>query len=263
MRPSFSLMEALEEVNQQGKVQDIELKKNRDCLTNMKVTLSKVEKSREDAQLDLKTIERKMQSLEDEMEQLQRHSSDLESESQAIWMENMRLQFQIEEEEERFQQLLAGYNTYRDKMEGHKFAIAEEESQTAVHRELVEKRAAIKRLAGKREELRSDLLNPEGNVVKQAQKEIEDVRKQISAVKEIIHERTQLLVKEQETHTRLRKDIEIQNRRCEAILRRLHCQLNKAQSNRRQLTDDICRMEEEVGDLRSCLGIAEYTQEEF
>ncbi|KAJ8349995.1 hypothetical protein SKAU_G00251250 [Synaphobranchus kaupii] len=85
------------------------------------------------------------------------------------------------------------------------------------------------------------------------QKEVDELRVQISATKKLIFNKTQLLVKEQGTQTQLRKDIEIQNRRCEAILKRLRCQLNKAQSNHRQLTDDICWLEKEAEEMSTVL----------
>lgn len=78
-------------------------------------------------------------SLADDLVQLQKRTSDLESESQEFYMESMKLQGQIEEGEDYFQLLLAGHNTFQNKMESHKVAMSKQVSQTAVHRELVEK----------------------------------------------------------------------------------------------------------------------------
>ncbi|KAJ8404587.1 hypothetical protein AAFF_G00334500 [Aldrovandia affinis] len=245
-RSQFSLTETLEEVNQQGEAQAIELKRNREVVACLQATLSKVDKSSEVVQLELNGTERMIHSLADDMVQLQKRTCGLQSESQEIYMENMKLQIQIEEEEDNCQLVLAGYNMYRNKMESYKMAISKQESQTAVHRELVEKRATVNKLTKKREDLRADLQNPAGNVLRKAQNEIDGLRVQIYVMEERVRDRTQLLVKEQETHAQLRKDIEIQSRRCEAILKRLRCQLHKAQSNHRQLTDDICCLEKEA-----------------
>lgn len=48
---------------------------------------------------------------------------------------------------------------------------------------------------------------------------------------------------------------QIQNRRYNAIVKRLHCQLMKAQSGHRQLSDDIYRMEREIQDLKRHLEV--------
>ncbi|XP_064166562.1 coiled-coil domain-containing protein 122-like isoform X1 [Anguilla rostrata] len=210
-RHQFCLSESLEEATQQVEARDIELKRNREILCGLQATCLKVEKSREATQLELNATERAIQSLSDEMMQLQLRASDLESDSQAIYLQNIKLQHKIEEEADNFQLMLKRYNMYRDKMEKHKTAILMQESQSAVHRELVEKRGLINQRKAERERLLADLENPEGNAMRQAQKEVDELRVQISAVKEVVFSKTQLLVKEQETHMQLREDIEIQN----------------------------------------------------
>lgn len=48
---------------------------------------------------------------------------------------------------------------------------------------------------------------------------------------------------------------QIQNRRYNAIVKRLHCQLMKAQSGHRQLSNDIYHMEREIQDLKKRLEV--------
>ncbi|KAJ8253368.1 hypothetical protein GJAV_G00212150 [Gymnothorax javanicus] len=191
-------------------------------------------------QFQLNAKEREIQNISEKMAQEQLRASDLESESQAICVEIVKLQQEIEESAESFQLMLTKYNTYREKTESHKMAIFTQESQTAVHQALAEKRRLVNELREERDRLRADLENPEGNAMRRAQKEVEELKVRVSAMKEQVLSKTQLLVKEHETQAQLREDIQIQNRRCEAILKRLRCQLNKAQSNHRQLTEDIC-----------------------
>lgn len=119
--------------------------------------------------MELKSNVRQILILEGEMEHLQRHMQDLGLRSVTVYNENTELRLLIEEEEDNFSRVLAGYNTYRNKMEGHRTAVLQAESQTRAHRELVEKRALVRVLTERREELRADLENPEGNAVKQAQ----------------------------------------------------------------------------------------------
>uniref|UniRef100_A0A8C7LSQ6 Uncharacterized protein n=1 Tax=Oncorhynchus mykiss TaxID=8022 RepID=A0A8C7LSQ6_ONCMY len=228
--PDFSLTQALEDVSQQGYAQI--------------AILSDIEKKGKEAEVELKFNVRQILILEGEMEHLQRHMQDLGLRSVTVYNENTELRLLIEEEEDNFSRVLAGYNTYRNKMEGHRTAVLQAESQMRAHRELVEKRALVRVLTERREELRADLENPEGNAVKQAQ-----VRAAEEPVK-MVTERRELILKEFESHTLIKKHIEIQNRRYDAIVKRLHCQLMKAQSGHRQLSDDIYHMEREIQDLK-------------
>uniref|UniRef100_A0A674A6W2 Coiled-coil domain-containing protein 122-like n=1 Tax=Salmo trutta TaxID=8032 RepID=A0A674A6W2_SALTR len=229
----------LEDVSQQGYAQIVALQEKQQVLSSLQVKLS-LPKGKE-AEVELKSNVRQILILEGEMEHLQRHMQDLGLRSITVYNENTELRMLIEEEEDNFSRVLAGYNTYRNKMEGHRTAVLQAESQTRAHRELVEKRALVRVLTERREELRADLENPEGNAVKQAQ-----VRADEEPVRELI-------LKEFESHTLIKKHIEIQNRRYNAIVKRLHCQLMKAQSGHRQLSDDIYHMEREIQDLKKRL----------
>nr|XP_046179248.1 coiled-coil domain-containing protein 122-like [Oncorhynchus gorbuscha] len=175
-----------------------------------------IEKKGKEAEVELKTNVRQILILEGEMEQLQPQLQNLGLRSITVYNENTVLRLLIEEEEDNSSCVLAGYNTYRNKLESHLTAVLQAESQTRAHRELVEKRTLVRVLTERREELRADLENPEGNAVKQAQ---------------------------------------IQNRRYDAIVKRLHCQLMKAQSGHRQLSDDIYHMEREIQDLKRHLEV--------
>ncbi|CAN8196096.1 unnamed protein product [Coccothraustes coccothraustes] len=51
--------------------------------------------------------------------------------------------------------------------------------------------------------------------------------------------------------------LQVQNKRYDAILKRLHCQLNKVHSNKRQWHWNIQQLEKKAAELRKCLGVAE------
>jgi len=88
-----------------------------------------------------------------------------------IGRENIELQIRITEEEEKALLALAKFNTYRDKMAGHRAAFLHAASQTEAHKELEEKRALVRMLTLKKEELKKDLENPNGNAVQMAKVE--------------------------------------------------------------------------------------------
>uniref|UniRef100_A0A3P8ZLR2 Coiled-coil domain containing 122 n=2 Tax=Esox lucius TaxID=8010 RepID=A0A3P8ZLR2_ESOLU len=249
----ISLTQALEDVSQQGYAQCMALQQKQQLLISLQATLSEMDEKVEETEMKLKSTVREILILQGEMEHIQQHTQDLVSRSITVYNENAQLQRLIVEEEDNYHCALAGYNTYRDKMDGHRTAISQAESQTRAHRQLAEKRVLFRELTEKRELLRADLDNPEGIAVKQEQKEMDDMRGQISAKTKMVTEKRALILKEFESHTLIKKDIEIQNKRYEAIVRRLHCQLKKAQSSHRQLSDDICHMEREIQGLRKCL----------
>ncbi|MCJ8729256.1 hypothetical protein PDJAM_G00104050 [Pangasius djambal] len=139
-------------------------------------------------------------------------------------------------------------------MESYKMSISAMESHATIHKELTEKREEVKRLKEYREELKVELQNPEGNAIRQSQKETDNFKAQIHNTKELIRRKGILLEKEKKNHSQLRKDIAIHNRRCEAIVKWLCCQLDKAQSNHGELSSDIFHMEKEVEHLKKQLG---------
>ncbi|CDQ92223.1 unnamed protein product [Oncorhynchus mykiss] len=249
--PDFSLTQALEDVSQQGYAQIVALREKQQVLSSLQAILSDIEKKGKEAEVELKSNVRQILILEGEMEHLQRHMQDLGLRSVTVYNENTELRLLIEEEEDNFSRVLAGYNTYRNKMEGHRTAVLQAESQTRAHRELGSGQSAHREERG----AEADLENPEGNAVKQAQKELDDMRGQISDRRKLVTERRELILKEFESHTLIKKHIEIQNRRYDAIVKRLHCQLMKAQSGHRQLSDDIYHMEREIQDLKRHLEV--------
>lgn len=132
-------------------------------------TLSDLKGRCEAAELELKNSDRQINGVLCEIEQTKRHNSSLESRLHEINSENMKLQLQIQEQEERQQTTLSVYNNYRAKMEDHRMAVAEAESQTPIYKELMEARERVKQLTEKRDALMIDLQNPEGQAARQAQ----------------------------------------------------------------------------------------------
>ncbi|XP_020921280.1 coiled-coil domain-containing protein 122 isoform X5 [Sus scrofa] len=86
------------------------------------------------------------------------------------------------------------------------------------------------------------------------QEDITKLKDKIITVKESINEKTCFLEKEKKTHEKLRKEIEVQHKRYEAVLKRLHCQVNKLQSNRRHWQWNIQQLEKTAAELRKCIG---------
>uniref|UniRef100_A0A3B5N181 Coiled-coil domain containing 122 n=1 Tax=Xiphophorus couchianus TaxID=32473 RepID=A0A3B5N181_9TELE len=142
--------------------------------------------------------------------------------------ENVKLNVLLQDEEESARSALEKFSAYRNKMQGHKDAVLQAVSQTEAHRELKENRMLVLKLRQEKEQLKEDLQNPNGITLQTAK--VQNIHKtilkrEISEWKTAIAEGREQLKKEFEIHAKLKRDIEIQTRRYEAIAKRLRCQL--------------------------------------
>ncbi|XP_037655775.1 coiled-coil domain-containing protein 122 isoform X2 [Choloepus didactylus] len=149
------------------------------------------------------------------------------------------------------------HNAYYAKIKAYKDSLGEIESKWSFMTELQEKRALVTKLKTIKEELTQDLQNPEGNQIKQVQEDIMKLKDKILTVNESIREKTCFLEEEKKSHEKLRKEIEVQHKRYDAILKRLRCQVNKLQANRRQWQWNIEQLEKTAAELRKCIGMQE------
>ncbi|NXI59254.1 CC122 protein, partial [Chloroceryle aenea] len=251
---SPSLIEVVKQVAEQQHSQASELEKSKTVVIQLQAKFQDLEKEMNSILLEIKMIEREVHLQDDAIEVTKHHCENLEAEVRALYSENLRLRCDAETIQEEFEMTFARNNEYREKIKAHKQIVWEMESQMPVMIELAKKKAVIKELKTKKEELMSDLQNPEGSVIKQVQEEITHLRREITTLKEFISKKTELLEEEKKKHAKLKKEIEVQNKRYNAILKRLHCQLNKLQSNRRQWHWNIQQLEKKAAELRKCLG---------
>ncbi|XP_072440494.1 coiled-coil domain-containing protein 122 [Chiloscyllium punctatum] len=253
----LSLSQIVKEVAHQQHQQNAEAEKSKNILNNLQVKLFELEKENKVVLQEIRKTEKEVYHLENESENRRQCCADLEAQLWNLNASNLQLQYGIQQQEEKYLKLLSEYDKYRKKILAHKEVMNQVESRNPVMMQLEEKMLMLQELKTKKEELVTDLMNPEGNITKQVQKEITELKTEIPEIREAINEKSVLLIKEQERHAQLQKEIEVQKKRCEAILKRLYCQLNKVQSNKRQLTWDIQQMEKTAAHLRQCLGITE------
>ncbi|XP_070711426.1 coiled-coil domain-containing protein 122 [Pempheris klunzingeri] len=246
----FSLTKAVEDVSEQGFAQAEALKEKQRTLSSLQAALSDVERKGEAAQQELRSKDRELLMLEGEMEHLEWQIKVLHDRCASTSKDNTELQIGISEEEENARVALAGFSAYRTKMEGHRAAALHAASQTEARREVEEKRTLVRMLTLKKEELKEDLENPNGNAVQMAKREIAALKGEISVMTKTAAAKREQLQKEFETHTELKKDVEIQNRRHEAIIKRLHCQLSRTHAVHRQMSKDIYLMERQLAELK-------------
>ncbi|XP_059183806.1 coiled-coil domain-containing protein 122-like [Centropristis striata] len=250
-KPEFSLSKAVEDVSQHGFAQTEVLKEKQKTLQSLQATLSEIEKKGATSELELRSSVREFLMLEGEMEHLEQQIKVLHDDCSYIRKENTGLQMNINEVDENACLALVKFKTYINKMEGHRAAVVHAASQTEAYKELEEKRALVRMLTQKKKEMKEDLEYPNGNPVHRAM--IGTITEEISVMSETIAKKREQVQKELETQAKIRKDIEIQNRRYEAILKRLACQLSKAQAVHRQMSEEVYQMERQLARLREQL----------
>lgn len=133
--------------------------------TLLQSTLSEIEEKYKSAVAALRAQMRERLILEDDVENLEQQRRVLFARCTSITGEITDVQSCIREEEETASRAQGVYHTYRDQMEGHRAAVLHVASQTKAHKELEEKRAVVRTLRQKKEELKRDLENPHLNSV--------------------------------------------------------------------------------------------------
>ncbi|KAM6957936.1 coiled-coil domain-containing protein 122 [Tautogolabrus adspersus] len=250
VKPEFSLTKAVEDVSLHGCAQTAALKDKEKILSSLQSTLKDVEMEVEIVEQDLRAKVRDTLLLEGEIEHLERQRKVLHDRCVSFSKDNSKLQTSIMEVEESAHIALEMSSTYRKKMDGHRAALQHATSQTRAQKELEEKRELVRMLTQKKEELKEDLENPDGNTVQMEKREIDALNEEISERRKSTEEKREKLHQEFGLHTQIKKDIEIQNRRYEAIVRRLHCQMSRAQAVHRQLSEDIYHLERQLEEVK-------------
>uniref|UniRef100_A0A3Q0QU00 Coiled-coil domain containing 122 n=1 Tax=Amphilophus citrinellus TaxID=61819 RepID=A0A3Q0QU00_AMPCI len=240
-QPGFSLTKAVEDVSQHSYARTESLLTSLDFLVCFifQATLSEIERKSEVTDKELRSKMREILVLESEVEQLEQQTKLLHDRCAYIGKENAELQVLIAEEEEAAQAALAGFSAYRNKMEAHRAAVLHAASQTKAHKELKEKKELVLMLRQKKEELKKDLENPNGNTVQMAkvvyhtfilsqrssseicsvhnhymlmcflQREVNALKEEISLKMKTISEKRGQLQKELEICAQIKKDIEV------------------------------------------------------
>ncbi|NXC61242.1 CC122 protein, partial [Aleadryas rufinucha] len=254
---SPSLAEVVKQVAEQQQSQVSDIEKRKTILFQLQAKCQELEKEMNSILLETKTTEREIHLQDDAIEVTKYQCGNLEAQVRALYSENLKLRCDAEAVQEEFEIILARNNEYREKIKDHKHLFWEMESKMPVMIEHAKKKAVVEELKTKKEELTCDLQNPEGSVIKQLQEEITLLQSEITTLKDFFIKKTELLEEEKKKHAKLRKEIEVQNKRYDAILKRLHCQLNKVYSNKRQWHWNIQQLEKKAAELRKRLGVAE------
>ncbi|XP_044140503.1 coiled-coil domain-containing protein 122 [Bufo gargarizans] len=252
-----SLTEVVRQVAQQQQSQASEIQRSRQALCEFQTQLYELEKELRSVLLETKEVERKIIQEEDLIENITHQCEILETQNHSIYAENVKLKLELETQREDFESIVSKNNGYRKRIAEsiNRFSVAENKLPFMI--ELNKKRAVVQQLKKQKEEMILDLHNPGSAAVKQLQEEILCISEQIKAIMECINAKQKIHKEELEKHAMLRKDIEVQKKRYNAILKRLQSQLNKAQLSRRQYQWNIQEMRKTASTLRQSLGMSQ------
>ncbi|XP_015283979.1 PREDICTED: coiled-coil domain-containing protein 122 [Gekko japonicus] len=254
---SSSLAEAVKQVAQQQHSQASEVEKSKAILGQLQTQLQDFDTQINWFVTETKAVERQICHQEEAITATDNHCEALQMQIATLYAENLRLTFDIEALQEEFKMLLLRNEAYSENIRAHKCRFEEAESKWPLMVEVANKRAAVKDLIARKEELMSALQNPEGNAANSVRDEIACLESEINVLKEAVSQKQNTLQVEKNIQARLRKEIEVENKRCGAILKRLRCQVNKLQASQRQGRWNVWQMEGRVAELRKLLGVAD------
>ncbi|XP_066477463.1 coiled-coil domain-containing protein 122 [Tiliqua scincoides] len=252
---SPSLVEVVKQVAEQQHTQDADIKKSKVVLSQLQAQLHDLEAQMNCTITEKKTTDRQIYQQDETIATTKVHCENLENEITALHVEKVKLMINTEALEEEFKMMLLRNSAYYEKMAAHRNHFEEAERKLPLMIELTKKRATIQEMITKKEELKFAVWNLQGNATNPVQEEIAYLESEIKELEETIDKMKNVLQEEKDLHARLQKEIEVQNKRCEAILKRLHCQVNKLQSSKRQWYWTIQQKEEKVKELRKLVGI--------
>ncbi|XP_077450964.1 coiled-coil domain-containing protein 122 [Stigmatopora argus] len=221
------------------------LQKDQEVLKSLQVTLSNVQKNSDEAE---KKLRRKVGHLIIMEDDLLHHEQQIEAgrdHCASLIVEKTKLLDQITEEEEKARKLRSQFDIYRRKMESHRQAILHAVGEIDV----CEKRELVQKMRKAKEDLKEDLNNPHGIKVQTATREIDALTGEIRVRMENIAEMREIKRKELESHTRIKKDIEVQKQHFDDIRKQLHSQISRAQAIHGQMSRDIHLMERKKAQL--------------
>uniref|UniRef100_A0A8C5SQP6 Coiled-coil domain-containing protein 122 n=1 Tax=Laticauda laticaudata TaxID=8630 RepID=A0A8C5SQP6_LATLA len=247
---SLGIAEMVKQVAEQQNSQASEIQKNKEVLKQMQ--LGDLEIQRDSVVAERKAVERQRYFSEEALAAARGHCEDLEAQIAASHGENVKLTQEIDALQEDSETKVLGNRAYSEKMAAHRKRFEEAESKLPFVVELARKRATVQQLMEKKEKLLASLQEGEEEATV-GQDEISCLQSEIKVLKEAVGEKENAVRDEKSRQATLQKEIELQRKRSEAVLKRLRCQLNNLELGRRQWRLKMQQLEGEAEELRKLL----------
>ncbi|KAM3936136.1 coiled-coil domain-containing protein 122 [Leptodactylus fuscus] len=250
-----SLTEVVEQVAQQQQSQTSEIQESQQVLSELQTEVYELETELKTVLLETKDLERKIIQEEDSIDNITHQCGILQTQCHSIYAENIRLKLEVESNREDLETTVSRNNDYRKRIAESISGFTVAENKLPFMIELNKKRSKVQLLKKQKEVMILDMHNPESTAVKQMQQEVLYITEQIKAITECINAKKKIYEEELERHAVLRKEIEVQKKRYNAVLKRLHSQLKNAELNRRQYQWNIEELKKKASTLRQSLGM--------
>ncbi|XP_048350626.1 coiled-coil domain-containing protein 122 [Sphaerodactylus townsendi] len=254
---SSSFTEVVKQVAQEHYTQASEIGKSRAALGQLQTHLQDLETRINQFVRETQAVKRQICHHDEAATTATHRCEMLQAQIAALYAKNLKLKFDTETWQEGFQMMLLRNETYRENIQTHRGRFGEAESKWPLMVEVANRRATVKDLVAKKEELLSAFDNAKGNVAGSVQDEIVCLESELNVLKEMVSQRENTLQDEWNIHIRLQKEIEVENKRCGAIFKRLRCQVNKLQASQRQGHWNIQKMEHRAAELKKLLGMSD------
>ncbi|XP_021333012.3 coiled-coil domain-containing protein 122 [Danio rerio] len=244
----FPLKDALQELLQQGEARAQQISNAQRALHTLQDSLEVMERSRESVCSQVRLKQKMLTALHCDAETLQCSIMQLQVQTQSAAMQNLQLRAQMQDQQEQRRSQLQEFSSYRSRLQAFRCAVSPQQSPAHVCEELQMKMQEIRRLTHTLEEMKRQHADSRSGL--HTQEDIEFLKTRINEARQTMKDSRAHLDNEKHTHTQLRREIEIQRRRCEAIQKRLRCQLKKTQSSQRRLRSDVTHMQKQLEELR-------------
>ncbi|KAE8626171.1 hypothetical protein XENTR_v10006532 [Xenopus tropicalis] len=248
-----SITDVVKQMAQQQQTKASEAEKSQTVQIQFQTKANELQTDLRSVLLETKAVEKVISHEEDTIENLIRLCGILKAQNHSIYSESIRLKLNLETQKEDFEAILSRNNAYHAKIEDNIRCLLEAENTLPVMTELINKRDVLRMLRRQKEKMIQDLHNPESIAIKQVQEEMANLEEKLKEVKQCITLKNKVYEEEKERHIELQKEIEVQKKRFDAILKRLHSQINKVKMNRRHYQWQIDQMETQAMNLRQKL----------
>ncbi|KAG8137702.1 hypothetical protein E2320_004922 [Naja naja] len=212
---SLGIAEMVKRVAEQQNSQASEIQKSKEVLTQMQAQLQDLEIQRDSAVAERKAMERQRYFSEEALAAARAHCEDLEAQIAALHSENVMLTREVDALQGDLEMKVLENRPYCEKMAAHRKRFEEAESKLPFVVELARKRATVQQLMEKKEELLASLQEGEEEATV--------------------------------------GQVQLQRKRSEAVLKRLRCQVNNLELERRQGRLKMQQLEGEAEELRKLL----------
>ncbi|XP_077988414.1 coiled-coil domain-containing protein 122-like [Glandiceps talaboti] len=250
----LSLPEEVGEVAQQNHNLTVEINKQQEILSRVKVSLNVLKEQKDELQQEVNGVTRTICLVQGDVGIKSKRCDQLQKEIETLIVGNSNMKARVIAEKKKLEKETKMYEEYIIKMEDHVKIVNEAESTYPINVELSEELKKVEILRQEKSHLE---LHPEdsekimnGTYERILHSDIKGLKvKQIRMEREA-RTRMEKLNSEKNRQAQIRQDIDILHKRNQAQLTRLKRQVKEAHVRNRQWNEEACQLERSIAELR-------------